>query len=136
MAGSPFFARIKRDVMAIAAAIPEGRVVSYRDIGSHLDVVPRHVAYILSQLSDAEKLNVPWHRVVGEDGRLGVAKWDVDGTRQSIRLIEEGHTLDAKGVLAAFDSKRITVAALPSGVEAQKRPVDAPRTRALNSHTR
>ena len=39
MAKSPFFARIKADVLTIVASIPEGEVLTFRDIGAHLDVI-------------------------------------------------------------------------------------------------
>jgi hypothetical protein len=54
MAGSPFYTRIRADVLTILRAVPAGQVVTYADIGAHLDVPARHVAYILSQLVDAE----------------------------------------------------------------------------------
>ena len=62
--GSPFFARIKRDVLTIVASIPAGSVLTLRDIGLHLDVVPRHVAYILAQLKPEEREGLPVDRVV------------------------------------------------------------------------
>ena len=54
MAQSPFFARIKADVVSIVAGIPQAGVVTFRDIGAHLDVMPRHVAYIV-KMPDAEE---------------------------------------------------------------------------------
>jgi methylated-DNA-protein-cysteine methyltransferase related protein len=74
MAGSPFYTRIKGDVLAIVSAIPKGKVCTFSSIGEHLDVVPRHVAYILSTLEPLETLQYPWHRVVGNDGNLGKPK--------------------------------------------------------------
>jgi hypothetical protein len=64
MAGSPFYARIRADVLAILRAVPTGRAVTYADIGAHLDVPARHVAYILSQLADAEAAGVDPARAV------------------------------------------------------------------------
>ena len=64
MATSPFFIRIREHLLQLTASLPEGRVCSFQSIGEHLDVMPRHVAYILSTLEDAEKLVYPWHRVV------------------------------------------------------------------------
>ena len=52
MAKSPAFARIKSDVLAIVAAIPEGQVASAADLGRQIDVPARHVAYILTTLDD------------------------------------------------------------------------------------
>lgn len=51
MPKSESFARIKADVLAIARAIPPGRLTSFWAIGSHLDGAPRHVAYILATLT-------------------------------------------------------------------------------------
>ncbi|WPB86228.1 hypothetical protein [Sediminicoccus rosea] len=66
MAKSPFFARIKADVLTIVASIPEGGVVTFRDIGAHLDVMPRHVAYILKMLDAEERAAFPAGRVVAK----------------------------------------------------------------------
>ena len=66
MAKSPFFARIKADVLTIVASIPEGQVVTFRDIGAHLDVMPRHVAYILKMLDAEERAAFPADRVVAK----------------------------------------------------------------------
>ncbi len=69
MARSPFYARIKRDVLAILAVVPEGRLVTFTDAGRHLDVSPRHVAYILATLDAAEadgcRGTAPWPRAAG-----------------------------------------------------------------------
>ena len=75
MAKSPFFARIKADVLTIVASIPEGGVVTFRDIGAHLDVMPRHVAYILKMLDAEERAAFPADRVVAKaEGALEVAR--------------------------------------------------------------
>lgn len=66
MAKSPFFARIKADVLTIVASIPDGGVVTFRDIGAHLDVMPRHVAYILKMLDAEERAAFPAGRVVAK----------------------------------------------------------------------
>jgi methylated-DNA-protein-cysteine methyltransferase-like protein len=66
MAKSPFFARIKADVLTIVASIPEGEVLTFRDIGAHLDVMPRHIAYILKMLDTEERAAFPADRVVAQ----------------------------------------------------------------------
>ena len=66
MAKSPLFARIKADMLTIAASIPEGGVVTFRDIGAHLDVMPRHVAYILKKLDAEKRATFPAERVVAK----------------------------------------------------------------------
>ena len=52
--------------------------------------MPRHVAYILSQLDDNTKMEVPWYRVVSADGSLGVPKRDPSGDSQAQLLEREG----------------------------------------------
>lgn len=127
MAGSPFFARIKRDVLAIAAAVPPGRVVTFEAVGAHLDVMPRHVAYILRMLSAAEKARLPWHRVVPADGRLQTVKTDGRGRTQAHCLQDEAWAIDDAGTLIGFAQRCVPVSQLDSGVAQQVRPVDAPR---------
>lgn len=67
MAGSPFFARIRRDVLAIARSVPAGQAVTYADIGRHLDVMPRHVAYILKMLPDPAAEFIDPARIIASD---------------------------------------------------------------------
>ena len=127
--GSPFYARIKADVLAIVAAIPAGRIATFADIGAHLDVMPRHVAYILATLADIEKATLPWHRVVAADGRLGVPKSGADGAPQRALLAAEGAAFDAAGRITDAIARQVDVAALPHGVARQRRPADAPKAR-------
>lgn len=124
--GSPFYARIKGDVLAIARAIPEGRVATYAAIGAHLDVMPRHVAYILATLEPLERETVPWHRAVAADGTLGPAKAGGRGDEQRARLAAEGVVVDGRGAVVAFAERAIAVADLPHGVPPQTRPADTP----------
>lgn len=126
MAGSPFFARIREQVLQLTAAIPEGRVCTYQSIGAYLDVMPRHVAYILSQLPDHEKLVYPWHRVVSGDARLGVPKRHPDGRLQADLLRDEGLLLSGNRIAAGFERVFVAAADLPSGLPPQQRPADAP----------
>lgn len=126
---SPFFARIQRDVLAIIATVPAGRVVTYADLGAHLDVMPRHVAYILTMLDPMAQATLPWHRAVAADGRLGVPKAGADGMPQRALLEGEGAAFDAEGRITDFVARCIPVASLPHGVPKQTRPADAPKTR-------
>jgi methylated-DNA-protein-cysteine methyltransferase related protein len=126
MAGSPFYARIKTDVLAIVASIPKGKVSTYSSIGEHLDVVPRHVAYILATLEPLEKVMFPWHRVVGNDGDLGKLKSSETGESQAELLNFEGVLVMANSIEAVFDKCFIPCGLLKSGVKKQTRPADAP----------
>jgi methylated-DNA-protein-cysteine methyltransferase-like protein len=78
--------------------IPRGRVATYGQI-ARVAGMPRHhrqVGRALRLLVDDGV--VPWHRVVGADGRISTRS--VDGfveTIQHERLAEEGVTFDARG---------------------------------------
>ena len=121
MAKSPAFARIKSDVLAIVAALPQGRVASAADIGRQIDVPARHVAYILTTLDEGERAVTPWWRVVADGGAIGRHKRRED---QIAGLRRDGVTVSAAGVVADFAARRVTAfKAAPSGVT--RRP-DAP----------
>lgn len=119
---SPFFARIKADVLRIMASVPAGRVAVLAEIGAHLDVPPRHVAYILATLPDAEKAMLTWHRAVGPEGMA-------PAPGQQALLAAEGAVFDEDGCLADFAARRIDVTGLPHGVPPRSRPANAPRPR-------
>jgi methylated-DNA-protein-cysteine methyltransferase-like protein len=129
VARSPFFARIKADVLRILAGVPPGRVVTYADIGAHLDVAPRHVAYILAMLDEIEAATLPWHRAVAADGTLGVPKSGPDGATQRALLAAEGAAFDPEGRITDFVARCVAVAGLAHGVAQQTRPADAPVAR-------
>lgn len=71
MSKSPFFARIRGDVVAILASVPAGQVVTFADIGAHLDVPARHVAYILSRRDDPALLGIDPERAVATADTVG-----------------------------------------------------------------
>jgi methylated-DNA-protein-cysteine methyltransferase-like protein len=124
--GSPFYARIKGDVLRIVAALPPGRVASFGEIGAHLDVMPRHVAYILATLSEIEAATLPWHRVVAADGRPGVPKSGADDGARRALLGAEGAPFAPDGRITDFAARRVEIAALPHGVPKQTRPAAGP----------
>jgi methylated-DNA-protein-cysteine methyltransferase-like protein len=131
MAKSAAYARIRRDVLAIVAAVPRGRLVTHAAIGAHLDVMPRHVAYLLAMLEPPERATLPWHRVVGKDGALG-RRAGVDGRSQAELLAAEGVAMAAGRVDAAsLAARSIAVGDLACDVPAQVRPPEAraPRQR-------
>ena len=95
--------------------------------------MPRHVAYILSQLEDNEKFVYPWHRVVGGDGSFGSPKSNPDGTSQAELLRAEGILISGKRIATSFEQVFVPAEQLPSGLPRQKRPPDAPVPKAKNS---
>lgn len=128
MPTSPAFIRIKAQTLQIVAAIPASRVCTYRAIGAHLDVMPRHVAYILTMLDPVEKLEFPWFRVVGDDGALGTLKRNADGRTQAELLADEGLVVSNNSVAISMGHALIAVQALNSGVDQQTRPVEMANT--------
>jgi methylated-DNA-protein-cysteine methyltransferase related protein len=126
MAKSPAFARIKAQVLEIVATIPDSRISTYQSIGEHLAVMPRHVAYILSQLPPNEKMVYPWHRVVSGDGTLGVAKKGPDGKAQAELLRDEGILVSQNSLATEMTRVFVPAHELPSGIGKQARPADAP----------
>jgi methylated-DNA-protein-cysteine methyltransferase related protein len=126
MPKSPAFARIKDDVLQITDAIPEGKLCTYRAVGEHLDVVPRHVAYILSQLKPEEKMIYPWHRVVSDDGSLGAVKRHADGKTQAEMLEAEGLVVRENSVEVSMARALMEVSDLGSGVAKQTRQRASP----------
>ncbi|MBD2718732.1 MGMT family protein [Synechococcus sp. FACHB-909] len=121
MAKSEAFARIKDQVLRIVATIPESKITTYQSIGEHLAVMPRHVAYILSQLDDSTKLDVPWFRVVSADGSLGVPKRDPNGDTQAQLLQREGIGVVGHAVATPLEAVFLPAAALSHGIPRQVR---------------
>ena len=126
MAPSPFFARIKAHVLQLTAAVPEGKICTYQSMGEYLDVMPRHVAYILSQLEDHNKLVYPWYRVVSGNASLGKPKYNPDGTSQAELLRAEGLLVNGNKVVSAIEQVFVSAEDLPSGLPRQRRPDNAP----------
>lgn len=109
MPKSPNFIRIKADVLRLVAEIPRGRVTTYGTIGKELDVMARHVAYILAMLTDEEADVVAWHRVVGQNGLLKATKHRPVST-QRVLLEAEGIGVSGKGQVEEFDRVEYTFA--------------------------
>lgn len=128
MPKSSAFIRIKADVLKIVAAIPPSRVTTFRSIGEHLDVMPRHVAYILTMLSPAEKDQIPWFRVVSDNAALGVPKTAVNGKSQADLLGEEDILICNNTIASTFTRIFIPAAKLKSCVAKQTRPANVANT--------
>jgi methylated-DNA-protein-cysteine methyltransferase-like protein len=101
---SKAFARIRAEVIRLVALIPEGRFTTYGSIAVHMNVVPRHVASVLSRLTDEESASLPWHRVVGAEARISPNMDPLLAQRQRDRLESEGLRLDAKGYIQDSDA--------------------------------
>jgi methylated-DNA-protein-cysteine methyltransferase related protein len=125
MAKSAAFSRIKSQVLSIVQSIPSGRVSTYRSIGEHLAVMPRHVAYILTMLTEPERAVIPWHRVVAESGAITAPKQS-RSTEQCEELVAEGIQFSGAKSIANFTAVFIAASDLDSGIPPQVRNVSPP----------
>src|SRR5690606_5830252 len=123
------FARIHRDVMQIAAAIPAGRVATFADIGAFLDVVPRQVAFLLARPNDPAREATPWYRVVADDGSLGRPKYDAWGRSQRELLEAEGVSFDQSHHVVGLAKRRFKPTTRNTGVTPTPRPTAARATK-------
>ncbi len=122
MPKSEAFGRIKDQVLRIVASIPASKLTTYQSIGEHLAVMPRHVAYILSQLDDGMKLDVPWYRVVSGDGSLDVPKRGPQGDTQADLLEREGITVVGNAIQPSLEAFFLPCRELSHGIPRQERP--------------
>ncbi|GAB4463737.1 MAG: hypothetical protein OHK0029_32880 [Armatimonadaceae bacterium] len=70
--------------------IPAGKVMSYGDVGRAVGATPRTVGWAMSQVVDEKTADdpVPWHRVVGADGYLRIARRSPELKRLQKELLE------------------------------------------------
>lgn len=98
------FARIRAEVIRLVGIIPTGKFTTYGSIAVHVNVVPRHVASVLSRLNAEESASLPWHRVVGAEARISPKMDTALAEVQRERLEAEGLTLDSKGFIQNSDA--------------------------------
>lgn len=96
--------------------------MTFSDIGRHLDVVPRHVAYILANLGTPHDQEVPWHRAVPDGASLKTQKCDSLGHSQAELLQADGVPISADGMIEDMERRLCQVADLPHGICQQSRP--------------
>ena len=97
-------ARFKSKVLAVVAAIPEGRVTTYGAIGQHLHGTARQVAHVLATLTAEESARLPWFRVVAAGGVVSTIKLGAVGRRQVERLRAEGVAVTPRNKAEDFDA--------------------------------
>ena len=101
---SKAFARIRAEVIRLVGLIPPGKFTTYGSIAVHMNVMARHVAFVMSSLTEQEAAELPWHRVVGTDARLS-AKMDAALSKvQRRRLRSEGMKINAAGYVQDEDA--------------------------------
>jgi methylated-DNA-protein-cysteine methyltransferase related protein len=94
---SPAFKRIRAEVIRLVGLVPEGKFTTYGSIAVHMNVMARHVAFVMGRLTEEEAERLPWHRVVGADARIS-PKIDAELARvQKERLEKEGMKVNGRG---------------------------------------
>ena len=90
----------EQKVYIALAAIPQGRVVTYGQLGdlAGLPRAARQIGYILRNLPPESTL--PWHRVINAAGKISLGPETESGIMQRARLQEEG---------VVFNSGRISL---------------------------
>lgn len=85
-----------REVKAVIRSIPRGRVVTYGQVAALAgrERAARVVAWILHSSSEAAGL--PWHRVIGGQGRISLPRGR-GFEEQKTKLIAEGVTVGRGG---------------------------------------
>jgi methylated-DNA-protein-cysteine methyltransferase-like protein len=89
---SPAFQAMKRALLEQLSAIPVGKVVALDQMAIAMNIPTRHVAYMVSQVSEAERDLVPWHRLVPSGCKFPAA------AKRSPRQIEQIRLLAQEGV--------------------------------------
>ena len=92
---SKAFARIRAEVIRLVRLIPAGKFTTYGSIAVHMNVTARHVAFVMSRLTENEAKEVPWHRVVGADARISPNMQQSVAKVQRKRLRSEGMKINA-----------------------------------------
>ena len=97
------FARIRAEVIRLVALIPAGKFTTYGSIAVHMNVMARYVAFVLSRLTTEESATLPWHRVVGAEGRVSPNMNAALVREQRRRLRAEGMKITADGYIKDSD---------------------------------
>lgn len=101
---SQAFARIRTEVIRLVGLIPPGKFTTYGSIAIHMNVMARHVALVLGQLTAEESAALPWHRVVARDARISPNMPLPTARLQRRRLRAEGLQIDADGYIQNSDA--------------------------------
>lgn len=104
MAKSQAYARIRAEVLRLVELIPAGKFTTYGSIAVHMNVIARHVATVISRLTDEESKALPWHRVVSRDARISPNMDAKLAAKQKRLLKAEGLKIDREGFIQDADT--------------------------------
>ncbi len=91
----------RRAVLAVVARIPVGQVASYGQVAYEAGF-PGRARWVGRVLSDSLAIHSGWHRVLRNDGMLGLPKASPAHVEQRALLVAEGHV---------FRNDRVDIAA-------------------------
>ena len=80
------------------------RLTTYGSIAVHMNVMARHVAFVMSNLTEEESAKLPWHRVVSADARISPNMEAATAKKQRQRLKKEGMKIKAAGYIQDADA--------------------------------
>ncbi len=101
---SKAFANIREEVIRLVGLIPEGKFTTYGSIAVHMNVVARHVAFVMSRLTEEESAALPWHRLVSSDARISPTMPRKTARLQRTRLEAEGMKVNRQGFIQDSDA--------------------------------
>ncbi len=91
--GSVAYVNMRCALLGYVGDIPFGSVTDASTLAEALNLPARHVAHILSRLSNDEVALLPWHRVIPRSGAFTKAQMGRPRTIRQIALLEgEGAT--------------------------------------------
>jgi methylated-DNA-protein-cysteine methyltransferase-like protein len=100
---SKAFTRIRAEVVRLVGLIPPGKFTTYGSIAIHMNVMARHVAFVMSRLTPEESATLPWHRVVSADARISPRMDAALAKLQRKRLRGEGLKINTAGYIQDSD---------------------------------
>jgi methylated-DNA-protein-cysteine methyltransferase-like protein len=82
--------KFKHNVIKVVSMIPYGKVVSYGQVALYMGMprAARQVGWTLNQMNGVEE--IPWWRVVNNQGRLSIKNFKYSADDQKRLLINEG----------------------------------------------
>jgi alkylated DNA nucleotide flippase Atl1 len=113
-------APLRERIFAAVRAVPRGGIVSYGDVARACGTIPVVVGKALAQSPD----DLPWQRVIGQDGTLRTARRGAEfAARQRALLEGEGIAFGEDGRVPETDSgweRGLASLGLPAGDEVRK----------------
>lgn len=99
---APVKINYKQKILEIIKQIPDGKAVSYGQVGDMIGLSGFFVGKILSSLSESECEGTNWYKVVRKDGYISTLKFGYKGVMQK-ELLKQAKTPLYPGVSSKND---------------------------------